>query len=193
MTYMYLIENCYNDSNKVYIGKTKTSRKNAHKYKFGKNIIYTIIDQIDSYNYKDWEPLESYWIEQFRQWGFELMNKNRGGGGVNNHSETTRDKMKNNNQKSEEYKEKLRKPKGPHSEETKQRMRKPKKEGTGYKLMLANSKPVLQYDLEGNFIKEWENRIVAAKSLGKTSQGAISECCSGKRKSIYGYIWKNKN
>jgi len=193
MTYIYLIQNCYDDPNKVYIGKTKSSRKNAHKIKFGKNIMYNIIDQINSLDKQHWEPLESYWIEQFRQWGFILINKNKGGGGPITHSERTKEKMRANNQKSEEYKQKLRKPKGPHSEETKQKMRKPKKEGTGHKLKIANSKSVLQYDLEGNFIKEWENRILAAESLGKKSQGAISECCSGKRKSIYGYIWKNKN
>jgi hypothetical protein len=83
ITKIYLVENCYGDSNKVYIGKTKNNRKSSHKNTFGNQIIYTYIDEIESTNREDWKPLESYWIEQFRQWGFEVMNKNKGGNGPN--------------------------------------------------------------------------------------------------------------
>ena len=31
ITYIYLVENCYGDPNKVYIGKTKNSRKTQHQ------------------------------------------------------------------------------------------------------------------------------------------------------------------
>tara|TARA_R110000782_G_C14765333_1_gene408579 strand:- start:42 stop:752 length:711 start_codon:yes stop_codon:yes gene_type:complete len=54
------------------------------------------------------------------------------------------------------------------------------------------SKPIFQYDKENNFIREWKSASEAARSLHKTSS-AISECCSGKRKSIYGFIWKFKD
>ena len=81
ITRIYLVENCYNDPNKVYIGKTKDSRFSSHKRTYGKDIIYTYIDEIDSLDKKYWKPLEQYWIEQFRQWGFKIMNKNKGGGG----------------------------------------------------------------------------------------------------------------
>jgi len=80
MTKIYLVENCYGDPNKVYIGKTRNSRIGPHKRTYGKNITYTIIDEIYSLDHKLWKPLESYWIEQFRQWGFELMNINKKGG-----------------------------------------------------------------------------------------------------------------
>jgi hypothetical protein len=82
MTNIYLVENCFNDSNKVYIGKTKnpSKRKSNHKKIYGDNITYTIIDQVNSLKREDWEPLESYWIEQFRQWDFEVINKRRKGG-----------------------------------------------------------------------------------------------------------------
>ena len=106
MTKIYLVENCYGDSNKVYIGKTKNSRIGSHKRTYGKNITYTIIDEIYSLDHKLWKPLESYWIEQFRQWGFELMNINKKGG------------------------------QGPgiYSEESKIKMRKPRKKGNGEKI-----------------------------------------------------------
>jgi len=82
MTYIYLVENCYGDPNKVYIGKTKNSRSREldHKKNFGNETIYTIIDKTDSLEYEKWEPLETYWIEQFKSWGFNLINKRKKGG-----------------------------------------------------------------------------------------------------------------
>ena len=75
---IYLVENCYGDSNKVYVGKTDTTAKYRHKKTYGKDIDYNVIDTVDV---KDWKYWEKYWIAQHRQWGFELMNKNEGGGG----------------------------------------------------------------------------------------------------------------
>jgi hypothetical protein len=84
ITRIYLITNCHGDPNKVYIGKTGTktrSRLYNHRNKFGKDIIFTYIDEVEGYNKKDWAPLEKFWIEYFRQLGFDLQNKNKGGGG----------------------------------------------------------------------------------------------------------------
>jgi hypothetical protein len=65
-----------------YIGKTinPSDRKGKHKrhYKFG--VVLTIIDEIEGDKSK-WKPLESYWIEQYKCWGFSLININSGGGG----------------------------------------------------------------------------------------------------------------
>jgi hypothetical protein len=52
-------------------------------------------------------------------------------------------------------------------------------------------KPIIQYDLKNNFIKEWGSATEAANSLNKPSS-SISECCLGKRKSAYKYIWRFK-
>jgi group I intron endonuclease len=111
ITRIYLVENCFGDPNKVYIGKTKTSRKSAHKCKFGDKITYSYIDEISSLNKKDWEPLETFWIQQFKVWGFEVLNKNEGGGGVEIHSEETKlklSKILTGKTRSEETKNKLR-------------------------------------------------------------------------------------
>ena len=54
-------------------------------------------------------------------------------------------------------------------------------------------KKVLQYSMNMEFIKEWECALHAAESLGKPQGAAITEVCNGKRKSIYGYIWRYKN
>lgn len=55
----------------------------------------------------------------------------------------------------------------------------------------ARSKPVLQYDLEGNFIKEFESGNLAAKELN-IHQSSIAICCSGKIKQTQGFIFKYK-
>ena len=48
---------------------------------------------------------------------------------------------------------------------------------------------VLQYDLDGNFIKEWESISEAKKRLGINN---ITYACNGKYKHAGGYIWKYK-
>ena len=51
------------------------------------------------------------------------------------------------------------------------------------------AKVVLQFDKEGNLIKEWDCLTRIEKELGYNSS-SISYCCSGKYKQCYGYIWK---
>ena len=51
-------------------------------------------------------------------------------------------------------------------------------------------KAVLQYSLEGEFIREWDNAYAAGRKL-KIS--GIGEVCKGKQKSAGGYIWKYKD
>lgn len=52
-----------------------------------------------------------------------------------------------------------------------------------------NCKTVYQYDLDGNFIKEWESLVQIEKELGY-SKNNLSHCCLEKTSSAYGYIWK---
>jgi hypothetical protein len=54
-----------------------------------------------------------------------------------------------------------------------------------------NSKPVLQYDLEGNFIKEWENSSRPEEALG-IDASSILKNCKGRMKSSGGFIWRYK-
>ena len=50
-------------------------------------------------------------------------------------------------------------------------------------------KPILQYDLEGNFIREY----ASATDVGKEARCNIVKCLTGKTKTAYNYIWKYKN
>jgi group I intron endonuclease len=54
-----------------------------------------------------------------------------------------------------------------------------------------NSKfnPIHQYDLKGNFIKEW---IGLSKTIKETKIKGISECLHSRAKTAGGYIWKYK-
>lgn len=157
ITKIYLVTNCYGDPNKVYIGKTIGSRKSRHLKYFGKNIFYNYIDKVESLKKEDWEPLESFWIEQFRQWGFDLQNiRMKGGSGPNFHTEETKDKI---------IKSKLNK----------------------------GIKSIVQYDLEGNFIREWPSIRSAAFEFDNSKCGIISRCCRKEISKALGYVWRFKN
>ena len=53
----------------------------------------------------------------------------------------------------------------------------------------ANSKKVNQYDLEGNFIKQWNSTMDIERHL-KIKNSYISACCRGKREKAYNYKWR---
>lgn len=53
---------------------------------------------------------------------------------------------------------------------------------------IKRRKPVLQYSIDGEFIKEYEG-ISFIENYDRTS---ISMCCSGKLNQAYGYIWRYK-
>lgn len=85
----------------------------------------------------------------------------------------------------------------PHSEETKEKIRIKAKgriysEETRRRLSDARiKKPVLQFDKDMNFIKEYESIKVAGENT-KTDKGDISKVCNNKQKSAGGWIWKLK-
>ena len=51
--------------------------------------------------------------------------------------------------------------------------------------------PILQFDLNNNFIKQRDSQIEIQRELGY-KQSVISNCCNGRGKTAYGYIWKHK-
>jgi len=126
------------------------------------------------------------------------------------HSEETKQKISNNSKgikKSEESKKKMSESRKGHIMYTDEWRKKISQGNLGRKVSnetkkilseqkIGNTnrrKTVLQYDKKGNFIKEWSSVLEAALFLNKKTGAAITEVCSGKRKSIFGYIWKYKN
>ena len=53
------------------------------------------------------------------------------------------------------------------------------------------SKPILQFDLDNNFIKEWASTEDAARFFKKKSP-YIRGCINNRYSSAYGFIWKKK-
>jgi hypothetical protein len=103
--------------------------------------------------------------------------------------------------KSEEVKKKIsKKLKGQVlSEETKKKMSESRM-GHGWsdeaienlkKAARKRMRPVLQYDLDGNFIKEWGGFAEIVDEL-KVSKSPIYACCKGNAKKAHGFIWKYK-
>ena len=56
------------------------------------------------------------------------------------------------------------------------------------KVASSIKKPILQYDLDGNFVKEWPSTT----DVGKEFIKGINHCLRGRNKTAYGYIWKYK-
>lgn len=230
----------FNDLNiPIYVGKTKNSlktRENQHRIRLKQNVrIY----ELELVEYNEGSFWEMYWIEQMKYWDFDLINKNKGGGGPKSHTEESLNKMRGHSHPGTSKKLKgIKRPdvslnlKGSKkSEETKRKMSEGKKGHECYsnpnrtkKIKKSNIKhykkgsnrnkkiskklkgkkknrkiflirPVLQFDLNWNFIKEFESPRVAGIELGLEKTGAIGECCLGQggRKTAYGYKWKYKD
>ena len=52
----------------------------------------------------------------------------------------------------------------------------------------GRNKPILQYTLDGEFVREWE----CAADVGQEVKSGIWNCLKGRHKTAYGYIWKYK-
>ena len=52
---------------------------------------------------------------------------------------------------------------------------------------------VMQYDLDGIFIKEWDSTNEIIKNNPKWGKDHINHCCVGRKKTAYGFIWKYKD
>jgi hypothetical protein len=225
------------DNIPFYVGKTHTTLKRrlyTHwRMSNNKNIQIHSIDEIPTNEWKFWE---CYWIEQFKIWGFDLKNKNNGGGGSTKWTQEQKNNPLRKKRLSQSLKGKILGVEGywrnkTHTKETKQKMSmahkdiplsKEHKQAIS-KAMIGHSKTeewkknlsksstesfgrkVIQQDLEGNIIKEWDSGKQAAQELG-LNYTAINNCCrfndkGDKRKrdkdklgkyTSYSYIWEYK-
>jgi len=53
-------------------------------------------------------------------------------------------------------------------------------------------KPISQFDLQGNFIRDWDSATQAEKSFNSNNK-TITQCCRGRQKTSFGFIWKYKS
>lgn len=177
-----------------YVGKTVGSwRKNIHLKKYGKDTCYVELDKVSTSEWKFWEK---HYISLFKSWGFILENKNEGGGGITHHSTYTRIKMSHPKPHSGKNISKSKKGmtsvtlgktwkcKNIITQETKDKIYTVERNN---KISKKLSKPVIQYDLNGNFIKEWSS-ITEARL--KTNINKIDKVARGEGKTAGGFKWE---
>lgn len=197
-----------------YEAKSKNYFSNTKKNQwFKKHISEITIHLIDEVENENWEYWEQYWIEQFKAWGFNLKNLTKGGMDDKFTSENKRFRKGTKKLKkslkgrklhpdhveairkartgwifSDETKAKISKANTGKklSDETKQKISKSKL-GTPSK----SKKPILQYDSDGNFIKEWDSITRASKTL-KLQRSNIILVLKGKRNKCGECFWKYK-
>jgi ribonuclease BN (tRNA processing enzyme) len=136
-----------------------------------------IIEIIEIVEDNIWQEKEKYWIKKFKQEGFKLTNMTEGGDvGCKGYKHTEKAKLnisiKNKRLKSKEWMEKVR-----------------------INMTKTVATPIVQYDLEMNFIKNWDSICFAADFLIDPTRSKVKNiqaCCKGKRNSAYGYKWKYK-
>jgi hypothetical protein len=209
----------YGNNIPFYVGKTNSSlrvRLNSHKCRYKNKNIY--IEEIDKVLLIDWKFWESWYITLFKSWGYVLDNKNGGGGGLKNHLNETKLKISQSKKGipnlalkgrprpeiSKALKGKKRpnlssKLKGkPSPMKGKQFSQEHKEKIKATRAFLKSrpntwqNLPVIQYDLNGNFLKEFESQKDATIFVNAKGDG-VGMCCRGKQKTAYGYIWKFKN
>lgn len=142
-----------------------------------------IIELIEECNEENWVEKEKYWIAYYREL-FDLTNILDGGeGGFVKTREGSKwsDEQRKNNAIARI---------GLRVNHTKEGNEKRKKGVIGY--YNKYKKPVLQYDLDGNFIKEWESAVDAGKEL-KISYSDINRSCKKENLTTAGFQWRYKN
>ena len=191
-------------SNKIYIGKSINieERINSYKYVSRRKSQHKLNNSIKKYGIENHifeiieecileclDEREIYWISYYDCVEKGLNLKHGGEGGIQ--SQEIKDKKSKSmlgKKASLETKQKMSQSKKGHSmynEVWRQKMKESTwKSGT-------NSKPILQFDLEWNFIKEYVSSAEAKKSLGVKST-SINNALLGINKTAHGYYWKYK-
>ena len=183
------------DNIPFYIGKSRRHliRLENHKQTYGPNIKMEIISEVI-----DWRRWEKYYIKKYRDLGYQLENKNEGGGGPEIVSQKTKDKISKAKKKyykthSHPNKGKMSPLKGTKFSEEHKAKIKATRDFLKTRKNTWKSKSVLQYDLEGNFIREFASQKEAQYIMGKPKSDGVGAVCRGEQKTAYGYKWKFKD
>lgn len=195
---IYIIKN--NDNNKVYIGQSvdveyrlcnhfsclKHNRHdNEHMQRaYNKNPNSFSWELLEECKVKELDGKEIAYIKQYDSANpAKGYNKSYGGQNFHKATEETKQKMS---------RVKLGKKFTPeHCKKIGEANRRRKlSEETKEKISAKHCKPVLQFDLNGNFIARHRSAEAASKSVGLLSSASIKAAISGRTKTSAGYIWE---
>jgi hypothetical protein len=188
------------DGNNIpfYVGETSQPLKyrlSHHKRKLGNKIHIELIEEVE-----DWRFWETYWIQQFKVWGYKLTNKNNGGGGcekgISKHTIESRKKigaskigkiLSNETKLKQSISNKgISRNKG--NSFAKGHTLSPESISN---IVEKRKKIIYQLDKQDNIIKEWSS--IKEASLGlKIQSSDINNCCRGKNKTAGGYKFRYK-
>lgn len=173
---------------KYHIQDAKYSKYTSKKVSWIKSLlnynedpIIRLVEKVDKDEVDFWEQ---FYIELYKSWGFRLTNMTRGGDGIQNPSKEIRNKIRKS----------LKKTRGKGykpwnyglitSQSTKQKQSKAKN---------SKKKPVLQFDLNGNFVKEWSS-LTEVSRQNNYDRSTISNVCLKRygAKTAYGFKWEYK-
>lgn len=200
---IYRIKNKINS--KIYIGSAIKLRRRFYEHngalknnthssghlqkaynKYGKNnFIFEVVELCNKDNLIE---REQYWLDYYKTYedvnGYNIC-KVAGNSLGYKHSEKTIEKMKIIGKRK------------PINQKAIDAMRKAnlgkKKPDFAKRMSEMFSKPVIQLDLEGNFIKEWKSMTKANLGLGINKYDVnISGCANGSCKSARGFLWVKK-
>jgi hypothetical protein len=197
MVYIYVLER---NNVPFYIGKTINITHRLWEHKKKKSADYSFI--IDIVNEDEWKFWEEHYISLFKSWGFDLENKNNGGGGpprgagkgVPIHSEEQKKKWSEERKGKPKYQPTgIKHKKGYTFNKTKIHSNKgiPLTEEHKQKCAEGKHKSVLIYDKNNNLIKECQSIEETALFL-QCSKGNVSQNLKEKTKTCKGYILKYK-
>ena len=154
-----------------------------------------IIEVIDVVPIENWIFWETYWISQFKTWGFDLINYTNGGEGTTFGNQTS---FKKGHKPWNYGTAKLKILKG-NQGKTKNSVINHFKPGhkawnRGIEgIKLKTDKNVYQFNKEKNImIKKWNTAKEAGESLSISIEG-IGQCARGTSKSCGGFYWNYKN
>ena len=195
----------------------RARKHHIHKLNWVKSLkekgLKPIIEIIDVVSIDDWVFWETYWIAQFKAWGFKLINYTNGGDGCTFGNQTSfkkGDKAWNDGKGNikicevcgNSFKSSKTHTKRSCSDECGSIMKSNSinkgkfEKGTkawneGLKgIKLKPDKNVFQYCARtGNFIKSWKTAKEAGEELN-INITSIGHCCRGTSKSAGGFIWK---
>lgn len=180
-----------------------------------------ILDIIDEVNIDDWQFWEKYWIAKLKENGESLTNHTDGGNGMVKHSYNSIESMRIRHKEFPNYNKSSDKTHIIDKELLYQKyvienlsLNKcasffgtakstifhnlkenniTKDKSTWINQVASNPKKVvLQYDLSGNLINEWEGIQVITDSLS-INKSNIANCCRGIAISAGGFIWRYKD